>query len=73
MTNKISSDKLQTKFYDLGYQLSIIETLARVLDVFINEPVNLEHSDCANLTSVLYEKIKLLHKDFEHIEQGILE
>ena len=73
MKNKISSNKLQTKFYNLGYQLSIIETLARILDVFINEPVNLEHCDCANLTSVLYEKIKLLHEDFEHMERSILE
>lgn len=72
MIKNTSENDLRAKLYDLSYQVLVIESLARVINIFISEPANLESYDCENLISILYDKIKFLRMNCEDIERNIL-
>jgi len=65
---KIKISKIENKMLKIGCEISIIESLSKILTENMFEKSNLKMQDITNLSLVLKRKIIELRKEFNIIE-----
>ena len=59
---------IENNVYSVGIQLSIITSLVKLLDIAMNDELDINEIDLANLTAILKEKIFEINEKYNKIE-----
>lgn len=60
--------QLEEEFHDVGIDLTLLESLAKVMDCSINDEFNISQVDIANLAIVMNRLIKSIKSKYDKIE-----
>ena len=60
--------QLEEELHDIGIDLTILKSLANVMECSINDEYNISHVDVANLTIVMKRLIKLVKAKYDKVE-----
>ena len=59
---------IENNIYSVGVELSIIASLIKFLDISMNDELDINELDRANLTALLKERINDINKKYNKIE-----
>ncbi len=65
--NKLAP-QLEEDFHSVGIDLTLLESLVKVMDCSINDEYNISQVDIANLTIVMKRLIEILKTKYDKIE-----